>query len=72
MAIRPEGQVVERRSKSGRGYAIRFNAYGRWRYVTLGRQIDGWSRRRAEVELTKSSQMLFFGRSLVFLTTVDH
>ncbi|HKB52006.1 MAG TPA: hypothetical protein VKC63_11355 [Solirubrobacterales bacterium] len=28
MVVRPRGQVLERRWKSGRGYAIRFYAYG--------------------------------------------
>ncbi len=51
MAIRPRGQVLERRWKGGRGYAIRFYAYGRRRYLTLGRESEGWSRRRAEDEL---------------------
>lgn len=51
MAVRPRGQVVERRSKSGRTYAIRFYAYGRRRYLTLGREFEGWTRRRAEDEL---------------------
>ena len=51
MAIRPKGQVVERRCKSGRTFAIRFPAYGRRRYLTLGRESEGWTRRRAEDEL---------------------
>ncbi len=51
MATRPEGQIVERRSNGGPCYAIRFNAYGRRRYVTLGLQADGWTRSKAEVEL---------------------
>lgn len=45
------GQVVERRWKSGRGYALRFLANGRRQYVTLGLERDGWSRARAEEEL---------------------
>jgi hypothetical protein len=48
---RPKGQVIELRSKRGRGYAIRFEAYGRRRYITLGRKHEGWSRQRAEEEL---------------------
>jgi integrase len=51
MAARPRGQVVERHWKSGRTYAIRFYAYGRRRYLTLGRESEGWTRRRAEDEL---------------------
>jgi hypothetical protein len=51
MAARPRGQVVERYGKSGRTYAIRFHAHGRRRYLTLGRESEGWTRRRAEDEL---------------------
>ena len=36
MARRSEGQVVERHWKSGRGYALRFRAYGERQYLTLG------------------------------------
>jgi integrase len=43
--------VVERRLKSGRSYAIRFHAYGRRRFLTLGRESEGWTRRQAEDEL---------------------
>jgi integrase len=32
-------------------YALRFRAYGRRRYLTLGTAADGWSRARAEDEL---------------------
>jgi hypothetical protein len=48
MAVRPRGQVIERRLKSGRIYAIRFHVYGRRRYLTLGHESEGWTRRRAE------------------------
>lgn len=51
MAARYEGQVLERVWKSGRGYALRFNAYGERRYLTLGLEQDGWTRKRAEQEL---------------------
>lgn len=43
------GQVVE--PSEGRGWAIRFRAYGKRRYVTLGTPDEGWNRRRAESEL---------------------
>ena len=46
-----DGQVLERRWKHGRGYALRFIAYGQRRYLTLGSQRDGWTRERAEQEL---------------------
>lgn len=51
MARRPEGQVLERHWKSGRGYALRFRAYGERQYLTLGLETEGWDRRRAEEEL---------------------
>ena len=51
MARRPEGQVLERLWKSGRGYALRFRAYGERQYLTLGPETEGWDRRRAEEEL---------------------
>ncbi len=48
---RTEGQVLERRWRNGRGYALRFRAYGERQYLTLGMQADGWTRRSAETEL---------------------
>jgi integrase len=51
VARRSEGQVVERHWKSGRGYALRFRAYGERQYLTLGPETEGWNRRRAEEEL---------------------
>ena len=49
MARRASGQVIE--PKDGRAWALRFRAYGRRRYVTLGTSEEGWSRQRAEAEL---------------------
>jgi integrase len=46
-----KGQVLERRWKRGRGYALRFHAYGERQYLTLGMQNDGWTCKRAETEL---------------------
>jgi len=51
MARRSEGQVVERHWKSGRGYALRFRAFGERQYLTLGLETEGWNRGRAEEEL---------------------
>jgi integrase len=48
---RSQGQVLERAWKGGRGYALRFLAYGERRYITLGSERDGWTRKRAEEEL---------------------
>jgi integrase len=51
MSRRPEGKVVERHWKAGRGYALRFTAYGERRYLTLGLETEGWDRGKAEDEL---------------------
>ena len=51
MAARQKGEVVERDWKSGRGYALRFRAYGEREYLTLGYERDGWTYKRAEEEL---------------------
>ena len=45
------GEVVDRRVRRDRAYALRFMAYGERRYITLGRRSDGWDRRAAEEEL---------------------
>jgi integrase len=50
MARPPTGQVLERDGKRGRTYALRFRAYGRREYVTLGAAPE-WTRQRAEEEL---------------------
>lgn len=47
----PTGGVLERPWKRGTTYALRFRAYGRRRYLTLGSSADGWTRQRAEEEL---------------------
>ncbi|MGH2926220.1 MAG: tyrosine-type recombinase/integrase [Solirubrobacterales bacterium] len=44
------GQVLPPKGKQ-RSWAIRFYAYGKRRYVTLGRSDEGWDRRHAEREL---------------------
>src|SRR5579859_2358062 len=51
MARPPGGQVVLRDTRQGPIYALRFHAYGRRRYLTLGSPDDGWTQRRAEEEL---------------------
>jgi integrase len=45
------GQVIVRDGERGRVFAIRFRAYGKRRYVTLGSAEDGWTSKRAEEEL---------------------
>lgn len=47
----PRGEVIRRDWKKGRGFALRFFAYGRREYVTLGLEADGWTRGRAAIEL---------------------
>jgi integrase len=51
MARKATGQVIAPNGKSQRSWAIRFPAYGKRRFETLGRPEDGWNRRRAEEEL---------------------
>lgn len=51
MSTRSEGQVMERSSGRGKVYALRFQAYGQRRYLTLGSPAEGWTRRRADEEL---------------------
>jgi integrase len=51
MSEQATGQVLELDRKGGRTFALRFRAYGKRRYLTLGTAADGWSRRKAEDEL---------------------
>jgi integrase len=51
MARQSTGQVIEPDGERQRSWAIRFRAYGRRRFVTLGRPEDGWNRQRAQREL---------------------
>ncbi len=51
MARAASGQVlVDQRGRS-RIYALRFRAYGKRRYLTLGSDSDGWTKAKAELEL---------------------
>jgi integrase len=52
MARSSIGRVIERERKAGTVFALRFTAYGRREYVALGSSVDGWTRRKAEDELT--------------------
>ena len=46
------GSVMERTSKAGGvTYALRFRAYGKREYVTLGTKGAGWTKAKAEAEL---------------------
>jgi integrase len=51
MAARKEGEVKIRDWKAGRGYALRFRAYGERQYVTLGYEHEGWNWDKANREL---------------------
>ena len=51
VARKPTGEVLERRRGATVVYALRFRAYGRRRYLTLGTHAEGWTRVRAEEEL---------------------
>jgi integrase len=45
------GRVIEREAKRGTTFALRFRAYGRRRFMTLGSTEEGWTRAQAEEEL---------------------
>lgn len=49
MARKATGSVIE--PKDGRGWAIRFRAYGKRRLVTLGTTEEGWNYEKAEERL---------------------
>jgi integrase len=49
MARKATGGVIE--PKGGRGWAIRFRAYGKRRLLTLGTTEEGWNRQKAEEHL---------------------
>jgi integrase len=51
MARPPTGQIIERHGKGGTMFAVRFHAYGKRRYLTLGSPEEGWTRELAETEL---------------------
>src|SRR3954452_1024288 len=48
---RCENNVLERPSGGSKVLALRFPAYGRRRYLTLGTPSEGWTRRRGEEEM---------------------
>lgn len=49
MAPKATGQIIE--PENGRGWAIRFRAYGKRRSVTLGTTEEGWNLQKVEAEL---------------------
>lgn len=51
MGERCENNVLERPLGGSKVFALRFRAYGRRRYLTLGTPDEGWTRRRGEEEM---------------------
>lgn len=51
MPPRATGQVIVEKRRRGRTFALRFRAYGRRQYVTLGTVADGWTPAKAQTEL---------------------
>jgi integrase len=47
----PKGEVVRNPVRGGYTFALRFTAYGKRRYVTLGRPADGWNEAKAQTAL---------------------
>ncbi len=52
MARQAKGEVLVRERRQGRTFALRFYAYGKRRYVTLGTAAEGWTRHLAVDELS--------------------
>jgi hypothetical protein len=53
MARRSTGGVVIDTRRKSPVFALRFRAYGRRQYLTLGSEADGWTRAKAEEELRR-------------------
>lgn len=51
MGRKATGQIIERKLMQGTTYGIRFRAYGKRYFLTLGPERDGWTWARAETEL---------------------
>jgi integrase len=47
----PKGEVVRNQTRGGYTFALRFSAYNKRRYITLGRPEDGWTEAKARTEL---------------------
>jgi integrase len=58
MARPATGTVVERESKDGTTFAIRFRAHGARQFVTLGTDKEGWTRARAEQKLSDTMALV--------------
>src|SRR5215211_6022303 len=59
---KPTGSVVEKPTKRGTVYALRFRAYGNREYETLGHDADGWTRQLAEEELERRLAEVLLGQ----------
>lgn len=62
MARRATGKVIATTTTRGRGWALRFTAYGKRRYVTLGDEVDGWTESKARNELDAILALIRVGR----------
>ncbi len=62
VAARKEGEVLVRKRKRDRVYALRFRAYGKRRYVTLGYECEGWTWLKASEELKNTMADVRRGR----------
>ena len=51
MARQSTGSVVEKQTKRGVSYGLRFRAFGTRQFVQVGYSDEGWTRKRAEEEL---------------------
>src|SRR4051812_22236520 len=51
MTRRSAGQVIERTRATDTFFGLRFHAYGKRPYVSLGKKSEGWTRAKAEDEL---------------------
>jgi integrase len=59
---KPTGSVVEKATKKGTVFALRFRAYGNREYETLGHEMDGWTRELAEEELERRLAQVKLGQ----------
>jgi integrase len=61
MARRPSGQLYRNRTKDGWTYGVRFRWNGKRRYRTIGHSQDGWTKKKAEVEIERLMAALWAG-----------
>ncbi len=51
MARQATGQIIIRKRKRSTTFALRFRAYGKREFITLGSAADGWTQKKADDEL---------------------